>query len=208
MTELTARLKEKFEKDYVRSMEFPGQLLASFEKEFGPSVMDRAERIIPKEKRAGWLSAKQEDERTAAYGEKLYFEITLLEQLKSEFGDRVTDILKHTVEQDETDAWQTIAANEESHTLDDFIRVLWEPLPLLGFEISVEKKDAAVYGFCTRCPIYEASKLLGGSEWLYELACARDFYNTPAFNPEIVLKREKTLMQGHDRCEFIYSMKG
>ncbi|GEM_PF-1692411 len=207
MSVFTEQMKEKFDEGYARSMRFPGLLLTSFENEFGSSVLEKAESIVPKEKRSGWLAAEQEQERTAAYGEKLYFEITLLEQLRSEFGDSVMDVLRKTVAQDETDAWQTIAENESSHTLDDFIRLLWEPLPYLGFETQIEKKETAIHAFCFRCPIHEASKLLGGSDWLYELACGRDFHNTAAFNPEITLTREKTLMQGDEHCEFIYDMK-
>lgn len=207
MTTLTAQMKERFEADYARSMRFPERLLTSFEKEFGPSVVDIAEHIIPQKKRAGWLVAEQEDGRTKAYGEKLYFEITLLEQMKDNFGDSVTKVLRQTVEKDETKAWQTIVANEASNTLDDFMRILWGPLPLLGFETQIEKKGDAVFAQCTRCPIHDASKSLGGSDWLYELACARDFHNTVAFNPEIVLTRKKTLMQGDEQCEFVYTMK-
>ena len=34
--------------------------------------------------------------------------------------------------------------------------------------------------------------------------CNMDYYWPPAFNPDLIMERDKTLMQGHDHCNHRY----
>ena len=99
---------------------------------------------------------------------------------------------------------------EEAHPgteIDDFIRILWEPLRTQGFEFTSEKAGNTVTFAISRCPVYELAEATQLHQWLYHLACATDFYTSCAFSSRIVFKRTKTLMEGHGGCNHMYSYK-
>jgi hypothetical protein len=55
--------------------------------------------------------------------------------------------------------------------------------------------------FCGYAAMYEK---MGIKELGCVLSCIRDFYFLEGFNPEIKLKRTKTIMEGADYCDFRY----
>ena len=93
----------------------------------------------------------------------------------------------------------------EGTEIEDFIRVLWDPLKAQGFEYTAQRESGSAEFRVTRCPVHALAEKTGMHDWLYHLACATDYYTTPAFSSKIHFTRTKTLMQGHDGCNHRYS---
>ena len=74
-----------------------------------------------------------------------------------------------------------------------------------AMEIRMIKEDERELCFdviyCGYAEIYEK---MGIRELGYILSCSRDFPFMEGFNPEITLKRTKTLMEGAEYCDFRY----
>lgn len=58
-----------------------------------------------------------------------------------------------------------------------------------------------------RCRFAEMYRELGLGDAGHALSCARDFKLVEGFNPDIKLTRTKTLMEGHDCCDFVFKAK-
>ena len=203
--EVSGDLEKQFDREFARSLLFTQKLVDVFTRRFGVSVAGAAEKIVPVETRRAWAEASP-DERLNIYMAKSQFEIRFLDEMEKAHGEPVAAMVSDLVAEDEFNKWKGIAEKEKSRTLDDFFRLLWVPLPFMGFEYTVEKRDNGIDAAVTRCPLHEMSKHTGGEKWLYLLACERDFHNARGFNPAIGLKRNKTLMQGDAACEFHYRM--
>lgn len=141
--------------------------------------------------RDGWGAGDTADllrELSAAYGEKA--------------GQAIEDYFAACLRQN----WAQIG-KRESHAgaeIEDFIRVLWEPLREDGFEFTIERTPGTAELRVTRCPLADLAERTGLHDWVYHLACATDFYTTPAFSPGIEFTRTKTLVQGHNCCNHRY----
>lgn len=92
----------------------------------------------------------------------------------------------------------------EGTEVDDFIRLLWNPLEDVGFEYT-SAGDATDRRFCvTRCPVRDAAVATGMQSWMYALACATDLPSATSFSPHIEFRRTRTLMQGDTSCDHRY----
>ena len=142
-----------------------------------------------------WLVAEMGAAKTVA-----------LDAAAEHFGrERVLALLEKLCA-DDTRAHWTGLVREEGGSLDDLVRLLWEPLPELGFEFTSERRPDG-FQFCvTRCPNYELAVRMGGNaaDWLLHLVCATNPYVVDAFDPPIRFRRTKTLMQGDAYCDHAY----
>lgn len=59
----------------------------------------------------------------------------------------------------------------------------------------------------TKCMWFEVLKELNDPEFSYSVACHYDFEATKVMNPQFILTRDKTLMQGAEYCDFCYHDK-
>lgn len=109
---------------------------------------------------------------------------------------------------DETRSYWTGLVREEGSSLDDFIRLLWGPLPELGFEFSREQLENGIQFCVTTCPQHQLAVDMGGStaDWLFHLVCATDPFAAESIDPPVRFQRTKTLMQGDDYCDHAYSL--
>lgn len=131
--------------------------------------------------------------------------VRLLKELHDRLGEPLVAALGDLAAENVRARWGATAATRDTHTIEDLIALLWEPLRPAGFEHTVEPVAEGVRVICTRCPQAEiAAQVEGGAPLLYQMTCATDPHLAAAFNPRIGLRRPKTLMQGDDCCEFIY----
>jgi predicted ArsR family transcriptional regulator len=133
----------------------------------------------------------------------------LLTGLTARFGERAREVVGRFLEVCQRRDWAELG-EREAHLdteIDDFIRVLWGPLPDLGFEFTSTGDRAERRFSVTRCPVAEAARATGMENWMYTLACATDFYTTPAFSPRIAFDRTETLMEGHPHCDHHYLLR-
>ena len=130
--------------------------------------------------------------------------IGVLDAAAERFGrERVFSLLEKICA-DETRAYWAGLVREEGNSLDDLVRLLWEPLPELGFEFTSERRSDGLQFCVTRCPHAEFGARMHAADWLYQLVCATDPHVTAAFDPPIRFQRTKTLMQGDDCCDHAY----
>lgn len=130
----------------------------------------------------------------------------LLKDLTASYGERAGQAVEEYIAACLGKNWAAIGEREshEGTEIEDFINVLWEPLREEGFSFTIER-DAGAAALCvTQCPIYDLAEQTGLHDWVYHLACATDFYTTPAFSPLIEFTRTKTLVQGHGCCNHRY----
>jgi predicted ArsR family transcriptional regulator len=142
-----------------------------------------------------WLAAATGTDKIAA-----------LDAAAEQFGrERVLALLERIC-CDETRAYWAGLVREEGSSLDDLMRLLWRPLPEVGFELTSTRLENGIQLRCTHCPQHELAIDMGGSAagWLYDLVCATDLYVVDAFDPPIRFRRTKTLMQGDDCCDHAY----
>lgn len=128
----------------------------------------------------------------------------VLAGLEQRLGAQVAGAVDDLVAQDVRAEWAERAAREGSNTIDDLIRLLWEPLRAQGFEFTHEKTPDGVQMRCTRCPLADIAREINGAAWMFKLTCATDEHSTAGFNPKIGFRRTKTLMEGDDHCDHFY----
>jgi hypothetical protein len=189
MTELTKSIAERWTKqlgwldDWFRS------------EKAGAHDLDPDERELFDVLSPAWLTAEPGAGKIAA-----------LDSAAERYGkDRVLALLDKLCA-DETRAWWKGEVAREGGSLDDLLRLLWAPLPGLGFELAIERGPASAQLCCRRCPQHELALELGAADWLYALVCATDPYATEAFD-SIRFRRTRTLMQGDDSCDHAYFLE-
>jgi hypothetical protein len=133
--------------------------------------------------------------------------IDQLNGIYEKFGINVIKTIEKISAKNSFLEWTEISRNESSHTINDLIRLLWEPSIERGCEYTMEVSDNGVQMECTRCPYYDLAKEINGAKWIYSLWCKADPYIVEGFNPRIGFNRTKTLMQGHGYCNHFYFMK-
>ena len=130
-----------------------------------------------------------------------------LDALHERFGAKLIEVIEMVVAENSRLDWAEVARRETSHTIDDLIRLLWEPGREKGCAYTVEARDDGVQIHCTYCPFAELGKKIGGTKWLYHLLCMGDPYIIEGFNPEMGFRRTKTLMEGDECCDHFYFMR-
>jgi hypothetical protein len=134
--------------------------------------------------------------------------IVLFEDLSERFGrDFVGRIIDRVVAAAYSARMGGNGRKEPSNNLDDFIRLLWEPLPAAGFDVSIEHMPEGVQIHCTRCPHADIGRRNNAAFWFYHLVCSGDPYAAAGFNPRIGFRRTQTLMEGHPCCDHFYFIK-
>ncbi|MBN2368968.1 MAG: L-2-amino-thiazoline-4-carboxylic acid hydrolase [Vicinamibacteria bacterium] len=133
----------------------------------------------------------------------------LLRGLTAQYGEVAGKAVDKFLELNIRKNWAEIGKRQahDGTEIEDFIRVLWEPLKEHGFKFTIRRDDGTAAFRVTKCPIHDLAERTGMHDWLYRLACATDYYTTPAFSPKIIFTRTKTLMQGHDCCDHKYVRK-
>lgn len=131
----------------------------------------------------------------------------LLNGIKARLGDPVVDAVNATVAEGVTAEWQGIAARESGNTIEDLIRLLWEPLRTQGFEFTYEQTDEGFQMHCTACPHAALAQELDAADWMFALTCACDEHIVAGFNPAMGFRRTKTLIEGDDCCDHFYYYK-
>jgi hypothetical protein len=129
--------------------------------------------------------------------------IAALEATSARFGrDRVLAVLDRVCADETASYWQRLAARE-GRSLADLERLLWQPLPALGFDVEFDRAPDSLRITCRRCPHNDLAEELGAKKWLYALVCSTDFHVAGAFDG-ISFQRTRTLMQGDDCCDHTY----
>ncbi len=90
-------------------------------------------------------------------------------------------------------------------TLATLIRSIWCRDHALEIRF-IEETDTSLHFQVIRCGYAEQYARMGLSELGYCLSCNRDGAFAEGFNPDIRLKRSRTLMEGAPLCDFHYTL--
>jgi hypothetical protein len=145
------------------------ELLAWLDHWFQPEKIDAHDFGAPERELFGSLAASW------AQAEMGAGKIAALESAANAFGrERVLALLEKVCADETRSHWARVVRDEDARSLDDLVRLLWKPLPALGFVIESERFANGIQLRCTRCPHYDLARRLGGgaADWLYHLVCA------------------------------------
>lgn len=135
------------------------------------------------------------------------YKVELLNSLGEQFGcDIVGQVIEKVVAARIRQEWQELGRSQPTRTINDLIRLLWEPLRAAGFDFDWKNTVDGIQFHCTHCPHADLGKKIGASRWLYHLVCSGDAYLAAGFNPKIGFRRTQTLMEGHPCCNHFYFM--
>ena len=133
----------------------------------------------------------------------------LLEALGNEFGhERVVEIVRETIVDIARRQGAERAALVGDNSLEAFARSSGDSRKDSALEMEVLEQNEEHYSFnVTRCRYAEMYRALGLADLGAVMSCNRDYSAVEGFNPDIVLVREQTIMQGAPCCTFRYSTR-
>jgi hypothetical protein len=133
----------------------------------------------------------------------------MIKAFSKEFGKEKTEaVVKKVIRNLAGESGRMLAAFTGGNKLSD----LEKGLPLfaqggaLEFEL-VEADSEKISMNVTRCRYAEMYKKNGMPEFGYLLSCGRDHAMIEGFNPDIILTRTQTIMEGANYCDFCFSLK-
>ncbi|MEW6404559.1 MAG: L-2-amino-thiazoline-4-carboxylic acid hydrolase [Chloroflexota bacterium] len=133
--------------------------------------------------------------------------IELVEAMEKRFGSEVTAVVDGVIANRARRLGSLYAKQTDSHSVADYLDLIWEPARADGLEFTTEPRENGVQIHVTRCPVHDMACESNKKEWLYHLVCTQDPYMAEGFNPKMGFQRTKTLMQGQDHCDHFFFMK-
>ena len=103
-----------------------------------------------------------------------------------------------------------MAGRLPGHELADFASFFRNPSPFLAHALTktvIEDSDRAFEIEVTECLWAKVFRESDAAELGHRCICRADYATARAFNPRIELVRDRTLMQGHDRCNHRYVVR-
>ncbi len=127
------------------------------------------------------------------------------------FGEEAEEIIRNFL-QDGAREWAASVAEADRKAnkkidIQGLMDFLWEPLRQEGFEFTYEQSERGCQLHVTRCPVAEIAKRLKLEKWGFIFHCMGDEPICEGYNPEIILTRTKTLMEGEEYCNHFYSYR-
>lgn len=135
---------------------------------------------------------------------------TLIKGFGEEIGmDRAMEIAKEIIEKDGAASGKALAEQFGGNTiavLAKLIREYWAADGTMEIDF-LEETEHTLHFDVKRCGYADMYERLGIKEMGCVMSCCRDFTFMDGFNPDIVLKRTKTLMENDDCCDFRYEAR-
>ena len=133
----------------------------------------------------------------------------LIKACMEEFGrDEVLTVVRRVVTSLARQSGKELAEKMENNSVADFARGLSAWGAGGAYDLEELALTETTYDFdITRCRYAEMYKELGLEDLGAILSCSRDFDLVEGFNPRMKLVRTKTIMEGHDRCDFRITLR-
>jgi hypothetical protein len=132
--------------------------------------------------------------------------LALLNELADQFGEAdVFAVIEKIIYANCKRNWEQVGREKGDNSLDQFIKILWEPLRDIGFEYSIEKEANKTQFRVTCCPMFDFAQKAGVEKWFYRLLCLTDEPSVVGFNSRITFSRTRTLMEGATYCDHCYT---
>ncbi len=135
--------------------------------------------------------------------------IPVINALGDAFGrDEVLAVVQDTIVKIAREQGDALSRQMGGRSLKHFVDSLsyWTRDNALEIDV-LEESDEVLSLNVTRCRYAELYESLGIREIGSTFSCARDFALIEGFNPDIVLERTRTIMEGAEHCDFRYRRK-
>ncbi len=122
--------------------------------------------------------------------------------------ERALEILTQANTEAAREYGRQLAEEMGSATIADLVQISrsWSPAGELEEEL-LEQTDRTFHFNVTRCRYAEEYERLGLRDLGTGISCCRDIGFIEGFNSKIRLVRTATVMEGHKRCDFRYTLK-
>lgn len=117
--------------------------------------------------------------------------------------DKALAVVNRVVKSLAQESGAQLAKQMGGNSMADFARGLSAWAAGDAYEMEVLELSDTRYSFnMKRCRYADMYKELGMTDLGVALSCGRDFELVKGFNPRMKLVRTKTIMEGHDHCDF------
>ncbi|MFW9850821.1 MAG: L-2-amino-thiazoline-4-carboxylic acid hydrolase [Candidatus Thorarchaeota archaeon] len=135
---------------------------------------------------------------------------SLIKEFAKELGtDKAYEITQRVINKDAILSGESLAREYSGNSLKIMMKIVqevWAKDSALTIE-KIELNETSLKFDVTKCGYAEMYKRLGFQELGHLMSCSRDFAFMDGFNPDIELRRSKTIMEGDAICNFCYVLK-
>ena len=124
--------------------------------------------------------------------------------------EKAIEIAKNVIRQDAVASGKKSAREYSGNTLAELSKIVkevWAKDNALTLEM-LQENDTALFFDVTHCEYEQMYVRMGIEDIGFILSCNRDISFMEGFNPQIELKRTKTIMEGAECCDFRFSLRG
>jgi hypothetical protein len=136
--------------------------------------------------------------------------LSLIKGFTSKMGyDDTIKVVRQVIKEDSILAGKTFADKLGGNTIKELLTMVkdvWTSDDAMKINIIKKDEDELCFNV-TSCKYAQMYEKLGIKELGCILSCNRDFSFIEGFNPDIELIRTKTIMEGHEYCDFRYVKK-
>ena len=135
---------------------------------------------------------------------------SLIQGFAEEIGfEKTIEVAKKIISKDAIESGRKLAQEYSGNSMSKLSKIVnevWAKDGAMKIQI-IRESDKELFFDVTHCgyaQMYEEMDIKGLG---FILSCNRDFPFMEGFNPEIELRREKTIMEGAEYCDFRYKRK-
>jgi hypothetical protein len=136
---------------------------------------------------------------------------SLIQGFVEEIGSEETiEVAKRVINKDAIASGKKLAQEYSGNTVSELAKIVkevWAKDGAMRIQI-IRENDNELFFDVTHCGYAQMYEKMGIKELGFVLSCSRDFPFMEGFNPEIELRRTKTIMEGADCCDFRYKKRG
>ena len=124
--------------------------------------------------------------------------------------EKAIEIAKNVIRQDAVASGKKSAQEYPGNTLAELSKIVkevWAKDSALTLEM-LKENETTLFFDVTHCEYAQMYVRMGIEDIGFILSCNRDFSFMEGFNPQIELKRTKTIMEGAECCDFRFSLRG
>lgn len=136
---------------------------------------------------------------------------SLIQGFAEEIGsDKTLEVAMKVISKDAIESGKKLAQEYSGNSMSELIKIVkevWAKDGAMKIQI-IRENDNELFFDVTYCGYAQMYEKMGIKELGFILSCSRDFPFLEGFNPEIELRRTKTIMEGAECCDFRYKKRG
>lgn len=99
--------------------------------------------------------------------------IELADAMAKRLGlEAVTKVVEEVIADRARRSGSLYAKQRNSHSVSDYLELIWEPVRAEGLEFTAELHENGVQICVTRCPVHDLACKINQREWFYHLVCS------------------------------------